>query len=169
LSYEKAVTSIAAMPLTFTALDDLAGLKRDRLTELHSSGECPDLAVLQGRAGGIVLTVPVVRGLRLWRGKVFTSTPEGGVGGLNRLGAANWETLRCAFVARIGESRFADRQVVLLDHDQPGNPPYIRRFHDEMVQLSDTLFLATSHIRALGQLRYVCHFALQLPSSTVGT
>ena len=46
----------------------------------------------------------------------------------------------------------------LIDH--ASNPPYVRRFHDELVEIEDGLYLATSHHRNGDDLRYLCHFAL---------
>ncbi|KRQ24264.1 hypothetical protein AOT93_24520 [Mycobacteroides sp. H110] len=54
--------------------------------------------------------------------------------------------------------------VVLLDHDNPDNPPYIRRFHDELAQIDGQRFLATSHYWWHGRWRFACFFALLLPA-----
>ena len=109
---------------------------------------------------GLVLTSMVLRGLRLWRGKAFGAGADGSLGGLNRLGVGPFEVRRYRFTAYVGPSLFADREVLLLDHDTAANPPYIRRFHDELVQVEDGLFLATSHYRVNGELRLAAYFAL---------
>ena len=70
------------------------------------------------------------------------------------------EIQRYRFTARTGRSLFSDRDVLLLDHDRPENPSYVRRFHDELVELEAGLYLATSHHRSGVDLRYLCHFAL---------
>lgn len=115
------------------------------------------------------LARPVVRSLGVWRGKVFSRDASGQVGGLNRLGLGPLEVRRFRFTARIAPSLFGERDVVFLDHDSPANPAYVRRFHDELVQVEEGLWLATSHLRRGGHpgdghpgdgLRYVCHFAL---------
>lgn len=138
----------------------LCDLRAADLGALHRSGSCPTPDQLDGVADGLVLTTPVLRELRLWRGKVFQTGTDGSVTGINRLGIGPIEVRRYRFTARVGTSAFADRPVLLLDHDSPRNPPYIRSFHDELVQIADNLFLATSHYRVRGRLRYLCHFAL---------
>jgi len=54
---------------------------------------------------------------------------------------------------------FADRDVLLLDHDRPNNPSYIRRFHDELVQIGAERLLATSRYRVRDRCRF-CAFLL---------
>jgi hypothetical protein len=134
------------------------------LPYLHSAGSCPDAAALTGVLDGAVLTVslaaPGVRGLRLWRGKVFDDRTSGVASGLNRLGAGPWETRRYRFTARRAQSLFSERDVLFLDHDRSDNPSYIRRFHDELVHVADGLYLATSHYRVGGGLRLLAYFAL---------
>ena len=43
--------------------------------------------------------------------------------------------------------------MIFLDHDDPGNPASVRRFHDELVAIDDGLYLATSHYRTGERLR----------------
>lgn len=107
-----------------------------------------------------MLTSMMMRELRLWRGKVFETRADGSLSGLNRLGLGPLEVRRYRFTAYVGPSHFTDRDVLLLDHDTAANPPYIRRFHDELVQVEDGLFLATSHYRVKGELRFAAYFAL---------
>ena len=80
--------------------------------------------------------------------------------GLNRLGVGPMEIRRYRFTARVARSLFSDRDVIFLDHDDPGNPASVRRFHDELVAIEEGLYLATSHYRTGERLRYLCHFAL---------
>ena len=87
------------------------GWDAGRLKDLHDAGTVPSLSDLDGRANGTVLTVPAVRELRLWRGKVFSQGPAGQVTGYNRLGIAGVERLRYRFDARVGPSRFGVRMV----------------------------------------------------------
>lgn len=144
----------------------LRALRGRDLEALHLSGQCPDPDELGGLMGGAVLTgklaLPGIRSLRVWRGKAFDRR-GGEIGGLNRLGLGPIETRRYRFVVRRGTSRFADRDVLLLDHDHPGNPDWIRRFHDELVRVEPGLFLATSHHRYGDGLRFLAHFALAAP------
>lgn len=138
----------------------LERLRDQDLGALHAAGVAPDPTALRGVLDGLVLTSPLMRELRLWRGKVFESAADGTVGGLNRIGLGSLEGRRYRFTAYVGPSLFADRDVLLLDHDTAANPPYIRRFHDELVQIEDGLFLATSHYRLKGELRFAAYFAL---------
>jgi len=61
------------------------------------------------------------------------------------------------------EDKIFDRDVLLLDHYNQDNPFYVRRFHDELVQIDQQRFLATSHYRWRGQWRFLCYFALLVP------
>ncbi|SHU55459.1 Uncharacterised protein [Mycobacteroides abscessus subsp. abscessus] len=138
---------------------DLLGID---LAGMHGRGHCPTPQQLTGIADGLVLPpATVVAGL--WRGKVFSHGPDDTVTGMNRIGVGKLELHRYRFTARVSKSLFADRDVVLLDHDNPANPPYIRRFHDELVQIDRQRFIATSHYWWHGRWRFVCFFALLQP------
>jgi len=142
----------------------LASLRGTNLRELHAKGICPPVKDLHGAIDGIVLNgrlgAPLIRELGLWRGKVFDRDEHGTVTGLNRLGVGPIEIRRYRFTARVAPSLFDDRDVVLLDHDRPENPAKVRRFHDELVEIEQGLYLATSHYRTGEDLKYLCHFAL---------
>jgi hypothetical protein len=146
----------------------LASLRGADLRELHAGGTCPRVQDLHGAIDGVVLTGslsgPFLRRLGLWRGKVFEQDELGSVTGLNRPGVGPIEIRRYRFTARVASSLFGDREVVFLDHDAPENPSYVRRFHDELVEIEHGLYLATSHHRREGELEYLCHFALARPS-----
>lgn len=160
------------------ALDRLARLDRDALDALHRGGTCPDPADLGGVLDGAVLTGPLSaspwRQLRVWRGKVAT-VADGRVSGVNRLGVGPVESRRFTFTARVVDSSFSPRRVLLLDHDAAGNPGWVRRFHDELVELAPGVYLATSHHLASSHYRapseeranprYLAHFALVRPHS----
>jgi len=141
----------------------LSDLRGQDLAQLHSEGTCPEPTALSGVLDGAVLTgglsIPGIRELRLWRGKAFDHDSDT-VTGLNRLGAGPLEVRKYRFVARRAKSLFGDRDVVWLDHDRETNPGYVRRFHDELVQVDDGLYLATSHHRSGDDLRFLCYFAL---------
>ncbi|MDO3301079.1 hypothetical protein P5V47_20520 [Mycobacteroides abscessus subsp. massiliense] len=137
----------------------LAALRGTDLSAMHRAGSCPDPQALTGVAEGLVLGASGYSSL-LWRGKVFDRESDEAVTGLNRIGVGGLEFRRYRFTVRLGASAFTDRTVALLDHDNPANPPYIRRFHDELVQIDEHLYLATSHYRLGGRLRFVCHFGL---------
>lgn len=149
------------------AADRLALLRDADLRQLHAAGVAPDHAELSGVIDGAVLDGglgrPLVRDLRLWRGKVFERA-GGAVTGMNRLGLGPFEVRRFRFEARVARSLLGDRDVMLLDHDLPGNPSYVRRFHDELVEIDTGLYLATSHHWDDDELRFLCHFALAKPA-----
>lgn len=149
--------------MTKSTVRRMASLRGADLRQLHADGTTPALEELVGVFDGSVLNGqlgrPLVRDLGLWRGKVFDHS-AGTVTGLNRLGLGPLEVRRFRFAARVAPSLFSDREVVFLDHDLPGNPAYVRRFHDELVKIEDGLYLATSHYRSGDELSYLCHFAL---------
>lgn len=142
----------------------LATLRGQDLRALHAGGSIPSLDELNGSIDGAVINGqlgrPLVRDLRLWRGKLFERHDHGTVTGLNRLGLGPLEVKRFRFTARVAQSLFSDREVVFLDHDNAHNPGSVRRFHDELVAIDEGLYLATSHYRNGEGLRYLCHFAL---------
>ncbi len=142
----------------------LATLRGQDLRALHAQGSVPSLDELNGSIDGAVLNGqlgrPLVRDLRLWRGKLFEQDEEGTVSGVNRLGIGPLEVKRFRFTARVAQSLFSDREVVFLDHDNANNPGYVRRFHDEFLAIDEGLYLATSYYRDGERLRYLCHFAL---------
>jgi hypothetical protein len=145
-------------------LETLAALGHKELRDLHERGSCPTLEHFKGVAAGKILHPRYANAPRLWRGKVFDHV-DGVLGGLNRIGMGPFEFRRYRFVARIATSAFGPRQVVWLDHDRAGNPAWVRRFHDEVVQIAPGLYLASSHILSGGRLRYAGYFALDLRPS----
>ena len=106
--------------------------------------------------------------LRMWRGKLITSPPGEAVTGVNRIGFGLLEVRRFRFTAEVGLSLLSDRRVLVLDHDHPENPPWIRRFHDEVVRVRSGLLLATTHYRHRGELRHLGFFTLQPRGRTSG-
>ena len=82
----------------------MAVLRGADLRALHANGTTPDPMELTGVIDGAVLTgqlgLPIVRGLALWRGKVFDRDESGAVIGLNRLGVGPLEIRRYRFTAR---------------------------------------------------------------------
>lgn len=148
------------------SLLDLSRLGRTTLENLHAKGACPDTNSLVGIAEGVILPRGGVERLRIWRGKVFHREEDGLAGGHNRLGVGLFEFRRYRFIASRKRSVFSDRDVVFIDHDLPGNPRLVRRFHDELIEITPGLYLASSHLRVSGDLRYMSHFALDLRMST---
>lgn len=142
----------------------LATLRGQDLRTLHAQGTVPSVDELSGSIEGAVssgqLGRPLVRDLRLWRGKVFERDAHEAFTGFNRLGIGPLEVKRFQFTARVAQSHFSEREVLFLDHDNPKNPGFVRRFHDELVAIDEGLYLATSHYRDGERLRFLCHFAL---------
>lgn len=138
----------------------LETLSSHELKALHERGTCPDPGDLGGVMSGVVLASAVPRRLQPWRGKVLEQRASGEVIGLNRIAVGPTEILRYRFTATRARSAFGERDVVLLDHGTSTNPVWIRRFHDELVQIEPGLFLATSHYQAAGRLRLVAFFTL---------
>ncbi|MEN9429183.1 MAG: hypothetical protein RJA86_42 [Pseudomonadota bacterium] len=144
------------LPSSFKALAqlDLRGLRA-----AHAHGRCPDPGELDGVAEGLILDPVWFERLRLWRGKVFHSDGWGQASGINRLGVGSFEFRRYQFNARKQRSAFSDRDIVLLDHNRPDNPWWVRAYHDELVEMRSGLYLTCSHLRINGQLRYTSYFA----------
>jgi hypothetical protein len=144
------------LPDSFEAL---ARLNRQDLQKAHSRGACPEPGKLDGLAEGLILDPAWFEWMRLWRGKVFHSDNNGRAHGQNRLGVGPFEFRRYAFKASKTQSAFSNRKVVLLDHDLPDNPYWVRIFHDELVEMRPGLYLTCSHLRIGGHLQYASYFA----------
>lgn len=141
-------------------ISDLSLLSRTELAQLHAHGHCPNPESLHGVADGLILPVGGLQRLKIWRGKVFHHEAAGLVGGFNRIGLGPLEFRRYRFRASRARSIFSDRDVLLIDHNLPGNPDWVRRFHDELVEVSPGLYLASSHLRVRNQLRFMSYFTL---------
>ncbi|OTG77106.1 hypothetical protein B9T26_00555 [Acinetobacter sp. ANC 4169] len=100
--------------------------------------------------------------LKLWRGKVFQISTGGELTGLNRLEVGKLEIQRYSFKAQIGKSLFNDQPVLIINHNLANNPLWVRRYHDEMVQISSHIYLATSHYKIGNKLKFVSYFAFDL-------
>lgn len=141
------------------SFDALARLDLPVLRHAHALGRCPDPGELNGVADGLILDPRWLERLRLWRGKVFTADGKDKSHGINRLGIGPFEFRRYRFHARKERSAFSDRDIVLLDHDLPENPLWVRIFHDELVEMRPGLYLTCSHVKLGGRLRYASYFA----------
>lgn len=139
---------------------DLSRLSRAELAQLHAQGRCPDPESLHGIADGLILPVDGLQRLNIWRGKIFHHEAAGLAGGFNRLGLGAFEFKRYRFRVLRTRSVFSDRDVLFIDHDLSGNPGWVRRFHDELVDVSPGLYLASSHLRVRDELRFMSYFTL---------
>lgn len=147
--------------MPYAVLNDLASLNRKALMQLHRNGNCPRLEALNGRAQGRILDSRVLQAIGVWRGKEFHCSPDGTVVGMNRIGFGPVVLERYRFSARVAPSAFGAQKVVFIDHDNARNPGWVRRFHDELVQVGSGLYLGCSHLKINGQLKYAGYFALQ--------
>ncbi|MDE2421292.1 MAG: hypothetical protein KGO49_08965 [Gammaproteobacteria bacterium] len=148
--------NVLTLPDSFEAL---SALDLRRLRQVHSNGRCPDISDLNGIAEGLILDPSWFERMRIWRGKVFQLAGQDRISGINRLGIGPFEFRRYRFTARKTRSVFSDRDIILLDHDRSDNPWWVRRYHDELVEMRPGLYLTCSHLRINGQLRYVSYFA----------
>lgn len=141
-----------------TSFQQLKTMDLPALRAAHEQGRCPELSALDGVADGLILDPVWFEKMRLWRGKIFKCDADKTTG-INRLGVGRFEFTRYRFVARKTQSAFSHRQVILLDHNQKENPWWVRRYHDELVEMRSGLYLTCSHLRINGQLRYASYFA----------
>lgn len=141
------------------SLESLKSMTKKELESAHVHGRCPDIASLNGMAKGVILDPLWFEALHLWRGKIFHLPLNGNPNGFNRLGIGSFEYLRYRFNATVGKSAFGERDVILLDHDLPENPYWVRLFHDELVEMRKGLYLASSHVKIGKKLRYISYFA----------
>ena len=58
-----------------------------------------------------------------------------------------------------GSLLFSDQKVLIINHDLSTNPSWVRRYHDEMVQIDPHIYLATSYYRMGEKLKFVSYFA----------
>jgi hypothetical protein len=79
----------------------------------------------------------------VWEGKTFASTSKRAGRGINRIagGAILGRQDLFPFTTSIGPSVIDGKDAVILDYEQPENPPYIRHIHDEIREVAPGLFL----------------------------
>jgi hypothetical protein len=65
-----------------------------------------------------------------------------------------------SFKAHIEKSSFNDQPVLIIHHNLTNNPMWVRRYHDEMVQISSHIYLATSHYKIGNKLKFVSYLLL---------
>ena len=141
------------------SLEVLKLMSKDQLENAHRQGRCPEISRLNGIAKGVILDPLWFEALHLWRGKVFHLPLDGKPNGFNRLGVGSFEYLRYRFNATVGRSAFSERNVILLNHNLPENPIWVRIFHDELVEMRDGLYLASSHLKIGKKLKHISYFA----------
>lgn len=148
-----------------TSFASLATLDLASLRAAHHAGRCPEPCELNGIAEGLILDPAWFEKLRLWRGKVFFAQGQNQSCGINRLGIGPFEFRRYRFTVRKTRSAFSNRDILLLDHNRPDNPWWVRRYHDELIELRSGLYLTCSHLQINGRLRYASYFAFDFGSN----
>ncbi len=159
------------------SLDDLADMPFDALESLYRTGTIPgSLRALDGPLTGRMLAVKTLdrgrigRGLRrmagsrkfVWGGKSFTAKSDRDGSGINRInapGVLGRQNL-FPFTTKFESSEIDGKSAVILDYDHPENPPYIRRIHDEIREVSPGVYLGPAMWKATRGPVTVLWFAL---------
>jgi hypothetical protein len=157
-------------------LDELAAMSFDELEAHYRGATVPaSLRPLDGALRGRMLAVrflqgPIANVLRRfaaspgfpWGGKSFSAAGEREGSGINRvripsvLGAQNL----FPFKTRFDRSVLDGAPAVVLDYDLPENPPYIRKIHDEVREVSPGVYLGPAMWKREGGPALVLWFAL---------
>lgn len=137
-------------------LDSLAEMSSAELENLYRSAPAPEnLATVNGRPKGRMLTVdhtdgtPAFSAIKAfaamnvfpWDGKTFQYEKGDKGNGINRvkLLVANFDWF--AFETRVVPSAIDGKPCVFLDYEQPGNPFFIARIHDEIREVSPGVWM----------------------------
>ena len=145
-------------PETALSLDDLARRPAAELEALYREGHVPDaLDAVDGPLRGRMLAVvrldrgPIARALRrfsgsrsfVWAGKTFHAERRDAGRGINRVvgGSVLGRQDLFPFHTSFAPSRLDGGPSIVLDYDLPENPPYIRRIHDEIREVSPGIYL----------------------------
>lgn len=144
----------AAEQQNFT-LDDLSSMSFESLEALYRAGSVPaDLAVLDNKPKGRMISVrgvdktPFSGLVRLlsklpvfpWDGKTLTADDAKTGQGINRIQfgvSMDW----FPFATRVQPSVIDGNDTIALDYEQPGNPWFVRKIHDELREVSPGMFL----------------------------
>lgn len=152
---------VASQTLRATApasLDELAAKTTAELETLYRAGTVPaSFDVLDGAPVGRMLTVRKLERGRLgraigrfaasrsfvWDGKSFAATTPTTGTGINRirLPLLLGEQSLFPFRTSVAPSAVDRAATIVLDYDLPENPPWIRKVHDELREVSPGLFL----------------------------
>ena len=159
------------------SLDDLAKQSFDDLAKLYAGGRVPaSIRAVDGPLTGRMLAVkgiakgPIAKQLRrfagskafVWGGKSFTAENDKRGTGINRLnvpGVLGRQNL-FPFETRFDSSAVDGRETIVLDYDLGQNPPYIRRIHDEIREVSPGVYLGPAMWKAKNGPVTVLWFAL---------
>lgn len=137
-------------------LDDLSKLTYDDLAALYGGGTVPsDFTALDNHPKGRMLAVrgiektplkSVVSGLAKlgifpWDGKSMASTGTTTGDGINRINLGPLKSNWFKFKTSVQKSIIDGQDTIVLDYEQPGNPAFIRKIHDEIREVSPGLYM----------------------------
>ena len=158
------------------SLDDLAAKSFGELEQMYRAAPPPaKLSAVDGPLKGRMLAVrglrgPVAGALRrfaasesfVWDGKTFHSEGKQSGRGINRiaLGSVLGRQDLFPFTTSIGPSVVDGRDAIILDYDHPENPPYIRKIHDEIREVSPGVYLGPAMWKRASTPATVLWFAL---------
>ncbi len=137
-------------------LDTLAQMSSAELDTLFRAGSLPqDFSRVNGKPKGRMLAVDqlgdnlaagVVRsfaamGVFPWDGKTFTHTSGSEGKGINRVKLVIAQMDWFPFATRVEPSAIDGKPCIFLDYEQPENPWFIGKIHDEIREVSPGLYL----------------------------
>jgi hypothetical protein len=98
----------------------------------------------------------------VWGGKTFTAERDDTGRGVNRvqLGAVLGRQNLFPFATRFDDSALDGKPTIVLDYDLSENPPYIRRIHDEIRQVSPGIYLGPAMWKSRDAKKTLLWFAL---------
>ncbi len=186
-------TSLASNPSTsrgaaaepVLTLDALAQRSYERLEALYKrSKNAESIRAVDGTPKGRMLAVrfvdetllgPFVRAFAgspqfIWDGKTFTSSSDQEGSGINRVqipGALGKQNL-FPFKTHFGPSAIDGAPALILDYDLPENPPWIRKIHDEVREMSPGLFFGPAMWKGAKGRATVLWFALDTRGRVTG-
>ena len=165
-------------------LDDLAGRSSAALAALYRKGTLPaSMRALDGAPRGRMLAVrgiektPLAKPTALfagsemfvWGGKSFQSTGTKSGMGVNRVsvpGVLGTQNL-FPFDTLFGASAVDRKPALILNYDKPENPPYIRKVHDEIREVSPGVFLGPAMWKGARKKIHILWFALDLNDQSI--
>jgi hypothetical protein len=170
-------TSRGAAAGSDLTLDSLAQRSFATLEALYKTAKnAKSIRAVEGMPKGRMLAVRMVDETRLgafvrafagsphfiWDGKTFTSSSDEEGSGINRVqipGALGKQNL-FPFKTHFGPSAIDAAPALILDYDLPENPPWIRRIHDEVREVSPGLFFGPAMWKGAKVRSTVLWFAL---------
>ena len=169
-------TTTASKSRSLHSLDSLARMSLEELDALYRAGICP--SSMHAADGALIGRMLAVRGVPpsvaeplrrwaaapsfVWEGKTFEAKTDTTGTGINRvalpsvLGRQNLFPFETSF----GPSAIDGKPTLVLDYELAVNPPYIRRVHDEIREVSPGLFMGPAMWKSGHDKALVLWFAL---------